>query len=163
MRDRHGITSEFDAKYAFYDLGYNLRPTEITGFLGILQLKYLESNIQKRLSNFLEIESVITSNSDFVPLNHSHIERLSPFAMPFICRSPELKTNYLNRFAKAGIEVRPMIAGNLTKQPFYLKYIGDSYSAELDSTDFIDTCGFYCGNYPELEARDLNLIHSCII
>ena len=36
---------EYQAKYTFYDLGYNLRPTEITGFLGLEQLKYLEENI----------------------------------------------------------------------------------------------------------------------
>jgi CDP-6-deoxy-D-xylo-4-hexulose-3-dehydrase len=43
-RTRHGIKSEFDAKYTFYDLGYNLRPTEITGFLGSLQLTHLDGS-----------------------------------------------------------------------------------------------------------------------
>ena len=33
IRKQHNITSEFDSKYTFYDLGYNLRPTEITCLL----------------------------------------------------------------------------------------------------------------------------------
>ena len=43
-RTTHNINSEFDAKYAFYDLGYNFRPTEITGFLGLYQLQFLKQN-----------------------------------------------------------------------------------------------------------------------
>nr|WP_321500585.1 hypothetical protein [uncultured Dethiosulfovibrio sp.] len=34
IRAQYLVQSELDAKYTFYDLGYNLRPTEITGFLG---------------------------------------------------------------------------------------------------------------------------------
>jgi len=33
-RKTFGIKSEFEAKYTFYDLGFNMRPTEITGFWG---------------------------------------------------------------------------------------------------------------------------------
>src|SRR5258708_4430261 len=36
-RNKYGVNSEFDAKYTFYDLAFNLRPTEITGFLGLYQ------------------------------------------------------------------------------------------------------------------------------
>ena len=41
-RKKHNIRSEFEAKYTFYDLGYNFRPTEITGFLGWYQLQFLQ-------------------------------------------------------------------------------------------------------------------------
>ncbi|WP_371079300.1 DegT/DnrJ/EryC1/StrS family aminotransferase, partial [Salmonella enterica] len=34
-RKKYNIQSEFEAKYTFYDLGFNMRPTEITGFLGL--------------------------------------------------------------------------------------------------------------------------------
>ena len=47
LRDKFDIFTEFESKYAFYDLGFNLRPTEITGFLGLAQLKYLPNNIKK--------------------------------------------------------------------------------------------------------------------
>ena len=47
---------EYQAKYTFYDLGYNLRPTEITGFIGNYQLQFLEDNIKCRQENFLKIE-----------------------------------------------------------------------------------------------------------
>jgi hypothetical protein len=43
-------------------LGFNFRPTEITGFLGLSQLKLLEQNIKIREQNYLLIEK--TSNKD---------------------------------------------------------------------------------------------------
>lgn len=162
IRQQHSIVSEFEAKYAFYDLGFNLRPTEITGFLGRNQLKHLEANIESRLRNYTLIHEALSHNSDFYHLDYRYLDRLSPFAMPFVCKSPDLRRQYLEQFSGAGIEVRPMIAGNITKQPFYQKYCNHVSGESLCNTDIIDTCGFYCGNYPEMNSSDLDLILSAL-
>jgi len=160
IRKKFNIKSEFEAKYTFYDLGYNLRPTEITGFLGLFQLQFLEENIKKREQNYLLLETISKENPDFESLDHSHISRLSSFAYPIICKTPELREKYFSQFSGAGIEIRPMIAGNLQEQPFYSKYVKKLYS--LPGTDFIHNCGFYCGNYPELSETDIDTISSCL-
>jgi len=49
IRTKYNIT-DFYAKYTFYDLAYNLRPTEITGFLGRFQLKYLDEMIKIKIN-----------------------------------------------------------------------------------------------------------------
>ena len=86
LRKQHGINSAFQAKYTFYDLGYNLRPTEITGFLGLEQLKYLPDNIKKRNKNYNLIYSVYNKNDDFIRIDSSHMDFVSSFAFPFICK-----------------------------------------------------------------------------
>lgn len=159
-RKKYDIQSEFQAKYTFYDLGFNMRPTEITGFLGLFQLQYLEDNIKKREQNYLKIESVIKKNDDFILLNHSHISVLSTFAFPFVCKTEDLRNKYLSQFSGAGIEIRPMIAGNMQKQPFYSKYVVQHFN--LPGADFLHSNGFYCGNYPELTEMDLETISSCL-
>lgn len=159
-RKKFDIHSEFDAKYTFYDLGFNLRPTEITGFLGQYQMQFLDNNIKSREANYLRIEQILKLNSDFFILEHKHISTLSTFAFPFVCNTPQLRNEYLARFSGAGIEIRPMIAGNMQRQPFYKKYVKQYY--ELPNTDFIHECGFYCGNYPELNETDLQTISSCL-
>ena len=159
-RTRHGVQSEFDAKYAFYDLGFNMRPTEITGFLGQYQMQFLESNIRQREQNFLRVESAIVTNGDLIALDHGHIDTLSTFAIPVVCRTPELRARYLQRFIDAGIESRPMIAGNIQLQPFYRKYVKQMY--DLPGADFLHHNGFYCGNYPELTDADLDTITGCL-
>jgi CDP-6-deoxy-D-xylo-4-hexulose-3-dehydrase len=160
-RKKYNITTEFEAKYAFYDLGYNLRPTEITGFLGLSQLEHLEENIKKRETLYLKLEKIVSQNDDLIPIDHKHISFLSPFAFPVLCKNTELRSQYLAQFAGAGIEVRPMIAGNIQMQPFYNKYVLQKHS--LPDTDFIHSCGFYCGLYPEMTDYDLQIIISCLI
>ena len=160
-RKKYEISSEFVAKYTFYDLGFNFRPTEITGFLGLTQLKYLDSNIRIRESNYRRIEQIISQNSDLIMLKHDHLKVLSTFAIPVLCKTKELREKYLFQFSGAGIEIRPMIAGNMQRQPFYSKYVGVKY--DLPNSDFIHNCGFYCGNYPELSESDLETISSCLM
>ncbi len=159
-RKKNNIQSEFEAKYTFYELGYNLRPTEITGFLGQFQMQYLESNIRCREQNYLRLEKIMQQNEDLVILQHSHITCLSTFAFPVVCKTPALREHYLSRFAGAGIEIRPMIAGNIQLQPFYKKYVKQLF--DLPHTNFLHTNSFYCGNYPELTETDLETISSCL-
>ncbi len=159
-RKKYNINSEFEAKYTFYDLGFNFRPTEITGFLGQYQLQFLDSNINSRESNYLRLEKIMLQNDDFITLKHDHIKKLSTFAFPIVCKTPELRELYLSRFSGAGIEIRPMIAGNMQRQPFYDKYVTEKY--EMPGTDFLHDNGFYCGNYPELTENDLETISSCL-
>jgi CDP-6-deoxy-D-xylo-4-hexulose-3-dehydrase len=159
-RKKYGVNSEFDAKYTFYDLGYNIRPTEITGFLGRYQLQYLKQNIEIREKNYSTLESYVQDNPDLLKLDRSHISVLSSFAFPVLCKSPQLKNRYMDQFSGAGVEIRPMIAGNVQRQPFYKKYVSHSY--ELPDADFIHECGFYCGNYPELNKIDIETLISCL-
>lgn len=159
-RKRYDIHSEFQAKYTFYDLGFNLRPTEITGFLGQYQMQFLDANIECRERNYLRLEQIMAKNPDLVLLSHDHITTLSTFAIPVVCKTPELRDHYLARFAGAGIEIRPMIAGNIQRQPFYDKYVSEKY--DLPGTDFVHSNGFYCGNYPELSETDLETIAGCL-
>jgi CDP-6-deoxy-D-xylo-4-hexulose-3-dehydrase len=159
-RTKFGIESEFQAKYTFYDLGYNFRPTEITGFLGQYQMQFFEENITKREQNYLRIEKVIKENPDFVYLKHDHIKTLSTFAFPLVCKTPELRKFYLSKFVEAGVEIRPMIAGNMQEQPFYKKYVTELY--DMPGANMMHANGFYCGNYPELLEEDLVVIENLL-
>jgi CDP-6-deoxy-D-xylo-4-hexulose-3-dehydrase len=159
-RQRFNIPNELQAKYTFYDLGFNFRPTEITGFLGTQQMRFLEENILIRERNHLQIEKIVEGNDDLIPIRHDHISRLSPFALPVLCRDERLKEHYLNQFSGAGIEVRPIIAGNIQNQPFYRRYVAERF--DLPGAAFVDRCGFYCGNYPDLTESDIDVICGCL-
>ena len=89
------------------------------------------------------------------------MKKLSPFAFPIVCKNHEFRTRYINQFSGAGIEVRPMIAGNMQNQPFYRKYVDKLY--KLPGADFCHLNTFYCGNYPELTDSDKEIIISCLI
>lgn len=160
LRKAHGITSEFDAKYTFYDIGCNFRPTEITGFLGLEQLKYLKANCDARQKNYLKLALEVRANDELVGLDHSHMSFVSNFAFPVICRNRELRGKYVGQFSGDGVEIRPIIAGNIQKQPFFRKYVKEDFS--LPGADLIHDCGFYFGNYPELNEMDMGMLCNCL-
>jgi len=161
-RKKHNVANEFISKYTFYNLGFNFRPTEITGFLGLSQLKLVDYNIKIRERNHRIFDKAIRNNPDLIPVDYRHINKLSPFGLPVICRTVELRNHYLKRFNEAGIEVRPLIAGNIQKQPFYKKYINEKDTVSLPGADFLHNNSFYCGNYPDLSTNDLKVIVACL-
>jgi len=160
LREKHGVRSEFEAKYTFYDLGFNLRPTEITGFLGLTQLRYLEANCEVRQKNYLALEEEVNNNPDLLPVKRGHLSFVSNFAFPVICKNKDLRRKYIEQFSGDGVEIRPIIAGNMQRQPFYSKYVGQRF--DLSGAEFLHDCGFYFGNYPELTDADLDMLKSCL-
>jgi CDP-4-dehydro-6-deoxyglucose reductase, E1 len=160
LRKHNNVSSELDGKYTFYDLGFNLRPTEITGFLGNLQLGFLSENISLRKRKYDILTAQVRENSDLIEPDSSHMTKLSPFAFPVLCRTPEIREHYISRFSGAGVEIRPLIAGNIQRQPFYKKYVSRDF--DLPGTDQLNDCGFYCGIFPELTTANLETLCSCL-
>lgn len=154
LRTCHRVNS-FLAKYTFYDLAYNGRPTEIHGFLGNTQLQYWDLLVQKREKNFYLFHSWIQKNKDFIPLNVSHMNLVSNFAMPLICKTQTLFKYYIKRFEKAGVEIRPIISGDMNDQPFYKKYTSPTLCPKAQ---FIQKNGFYFANNPEMTNVELKTL-----
>lgn len=157
LRQHHDI-GPFDAPYAFYDLGYNFRPTEITGFLGCNQLAWLPQAIQGRKHVYDELASEVVQNSDLRSLNTVQLSAFSPFAFPVLCWGDRQK--YLNRFQEAGVEVRPIIGGNMTRQPFYRKYARQGY--HLPGADFVHDHGFYFACRDDFTDSEIAVLKGCL-
>ncbi len=151
LRKKNKIDN-FYAKYTFYDLAYGVRSTEINGFIGNIQLKYLPEIIKKRQENFKKFYKATLNNPDFIPMKLDHMNVISNFSMPIICRTKEICEKYKIKFAEIA-EIRPVIAGDITKQPFYKKYQKDSH---CPNATFIHENGFYFPNNPELTKEEVN-------
>lgn len=147
---------DFFAKYTFYDLAFNARPTEINGFLGNIQINYWDEIVSKRENNFNNFNKKIKENDDFLPLSLSNMDLISNFAMPVVCKNHDLFLKYKNKFEVAEVEIRPIIAGDMTKQVFYKKYI--KKNENYPNADFVHKNGFYFPNNPELNKSEVKLL-----
>jgi CDP-6-deoxy-D-xylo-4-hexulose-3-dehydrase len=57
------------------------------------------------------------------------------------------------------VEIRPIVGGDMTKQPFFKKYAKDmNYS--MSNADLIHKQGMYFGNNPDLSKEDFKIIVS---
>ncbi len=151
LRNKYKI-NDFFAKYTFYDLAYNIRPTEIQGFLGSNQLQYLDTMVDKRQENF-KILRQIYQNSDFIPVSWKNMTKISNFAFPIICKTKALAESYRNKCMKAEVEVRPLVGGLMAIQPFYKKYY--KTTGNFKNAIFVNSNGFYFGNHAEMKKKDL--------
>lgn len=156
-RDKHHIMSEFASKFMFYDMAYNLRPTEITGVLGLHQLAHLDECIKTRRINYGHIMSVLSYNSDFMVPSFAHMSQLSPFAVPLVCPDPVTRSKYLRRLEDCGVETRPFVGGNIQRQPFYRKW-ALGFHEHTPGADRLHDCAFYCSCGPHLTEGDIATI-----
>lgn len=158
IRKKHNV-SEFYSSYTFYDLGYNVRPNEINGFVGNSQLPFWDSIVDKRYQNFKILNKALASNPDLIEIRHNHMDIVSSFATPVIVKNDNV-SKYLDKFKKFNVECRPMIAGNMMNQPFYKKYI--KLHQNLPNAEFLQENSFYVANNPELTKDELNILLSSL-
>jgi CDP-4-dehydro-6-deoxyglucose reductase, E1 len=149
----------FYSRYTFYDLGYNLRPTEIAGFLGNYQLGFIEKIVSKRQTNFAYLApKLYQANHLYYPVVSQQMDVFSNFAVPLICRSVELRDTLVKKCADK-VEIRPIVGGDMTQQPFFLKHTtAVSQRFKTTNAHLIHQQGLYFGNNPELTRTELKTL-----
>lgn len=158
IRNKFNVNSTFYSRYTFYDLGYNLRPTEINGFIGNTQVKYLDEIVQKRKENFFKIADALYTKTDrYYPIRYDHIDFLSNFAVPVICKSQKIRDELVER-CKNKVEIRPIVGGDMLEQPFFSKYMSKFANDTNTNARLVHKQGLYFGNNPELTQKELQEI-----
>lgn len=157
IRNRYKVNSTFYSRYTFYDLGYNLRPTEINAFIGNTQLPYLKEIIKKRNENFMRMALPIYAKTEkYYPIRYDHIDYLSNFAIPVVCKNQKIRDE-LVAACEGKIEIRPIVGGDMTRQPFFSKYM-KKIAFENPNARLVHEQGLYFGNNPELTEKEIKQI-----
>jgi CDP-6-deoxy-D-xylo-4-hexulose-3-dehydrase len=135
---------EIDKQFLFITDGYNLRNHEICAVLGSSQLKRLDEMIDIRSRNFALFTEIIDKYPNLF-YNIKNDWRASNFCFPFICKSKEIAKRMREVFDAEGIEHRPVVSGNLLKQPFLKEYSLDTKKKNTN-IDIVHNQGVYIGN-----------------
>lgn len=140
--DYRAAYPESDPRFLFVRSGLNFRATELQGFLGLRQLKSLDGRINHRNRNLLRLLSRLPRY-----LQHCYrTDGVSSFALPLIARN-EVDARHVRAVTDAlNIERRPLVAGNLLKQPFLANERVTVYGDATPSADHLHACGLYVGN-----------------
>ena len=153
LRNEWNVDS-FNQLYTFYYPGFNLRSTDLQAFLGIRQLERADTVVDAREVNFKRYVEGL-SNSIWRP-SVSSDDFISNFCYPIICENKaEMKQELTNN----GIETRPLIAGSMAKQPFYIKRYGE---ATLPNSEIVHNGGLYLPNNPSLKGEEIDFIISVV-
>jgi CDP-4-dehydro-6-deoxyglucose reductase, E1 len=155
LREQHRIDN-FYAQYTFYDLAYNVRPTEIQGFLGAMQIDYAPNIIAARSNVFAFFQDIIAKkNKTYYSIYTENMSVVSNFAFPIVCIDNNDAIMLKNKFIESGVEIRPIIAGDITQQPFFKKYVPHQ---QCFNANIVHQNGFYFANNPEITMEEMNYI-----
>ena len=132
---------EIDFNFLFLTDGMNFRSTELNAVLGLQQLARLDGFIRIRNRNYRQFLQMCRRHADQLVV--LEVPGASSFALPFLFRNQKLKQQFQEVIRRAGIESRPLIGGNLLRQPFLRAYY---QPRQFPNADFLHTNAFYIGN-----------------
>tara|TARA_B100001123_G_C15271465_1_gene1010481 strand:+ start:605 stop:1807 length:1203 start_codon:yes stop_codon:yes gene_type:complete len=116
--DLNGI--DYDAKFVFETVGYNLEGNELGASFGLVQLKKLQNNIQIRQENFKRQVEFFAKYPDFfetpIETNGSSTAWL---ALPILINSssPFSRKEFQIFLEERNIQTRVVFTGNILRQP----------------------------------------------
>lgn len=136
----------FEESFKFVLPGYNVRPLEMSGAIGIEQLKKLPGFIQNRRDNARYFQDLFKNHPDFII--QKEIGESSWFGFSLIIRpeSSLKREDVIKLLMKNGVDVRPIVTGNFAKNEV-LKFFDYEISGNLDNADVLDRNGFFVGNH----------------
>lgn len=109
-----------DHKYVFSEMGYNVKPLDLQGAIGCVQLEKLYE-IELRRKNSKEIISKIFLNNIPNIRIPKVLAKAEPcwFGTPFICETEGLKAKLVQYLEDNKIQTRNYFAGNILLHPGY--------------------------------------------
>lgn len=120
-----GYDGIVDHKYVFSQMGYNLKPLDMLGGIGSVQLAKFEEIHKIRRSNKEKIGEIVSSITGVRVVGENKRSETSWFGVPIICDSKELKESLVFFLEKNKIQTRNYFAGNILLHPGY-KHLDDA-------------------------------------
>jgi len=152
--------TEYDRRYTYINIGYNLKATEPQAAIGLIQLKKCKEFNKIRERNFELLYQGLKEFEDIFILPRS-LPLAEPiwFAFPITIRKEvNIERKKIITFLEENkIETRPLFAGNILKQPGYssIKY---RISGSLENSDIIMKNAFFIGLHQGLTEEMINYI-----
>lgn len=147
----------FYESYNFIVPGYNLRPLEMEGAIGLVQLKKIDSMIENRRKNAMYFQTKISSFKNV--RIQKEIGKSSWFGFSLILEN-ELagkRDEIVKYLMENEIEVRPIVAGNFTRNSV-IKFMNYEIPYALDNADELHDNGFFVGNHSSNNNEEIDYL-----
>lgn len=135
----------FEESFRFVLPGYNVRPVEMSGAIGIEQLKKLPSFLKQRRENAKLFVELFKDHPDYII--QKDIDNSSWFGFSMIIRpeSTMKRKDVISKLEKNNIDSRPIVTGNFTRNEV-MKYFDYEIFDDLKNADYLHEKGFFVGN-----------------
>jgi CDP-6-deoxy-D-xylo-4-hexulose-3-dehydrase len=143
-----GVKSDdaFVESFKFILPGYNVRPLEMSGAIGIAQVKKLPEMVAERRANARTFLDIVSRYPYLRP--QKEIGESSWFGFSIIIEkdAPYDRARLVQEFNARSIDVRPIVAGNFAKNEV-LRWFDHEIHGSLENAEEIDHAGLFIGNH----------------
>ena len=155
----------FDHKYIYDEIGYNLKPIELQGSIGLEQLNKLEKIHSLRKKNYDRLYKIFKPYEDcfILPVAREKSEP-SWFAFPLTIKdgAPFQRFDICDFFENNKIQTRTYFGGNLGLQPAYKDVIDLKTSLLFKNATKATTDTFFLGTSPVITDEQLDYIEDVV-
>lgn len=149
-----------DHKYVFKEMGYNLKPLDLQGAIGIAQLEKFDEIDKRRKKSRETINQIFLDNLEDVssPITLPKSD-VCWFGTPFICENKELKNKIVNHLEQSKIQTRNYFAGNILLHDGY-SFL-DDYRNYPEANKVLDKV-FFVGAAPHYTEKVFDYIEEVV-
>jgi CDP-6-deoxy-D-xylo-4-hexulose-3-dehydrase len=148
-----------DHKYVFSTMGYNLKPLDLQGAVGLVQLEKFEEIHQIRRSNKEKIQKIIEKIPGTRVVNEREGAETSWFGVPIVCDDKDLKRSLVAHLENNKIQTRNYFAGNVLLHPGY-SHLDDS--SKYPKANQVLNKVFFLGCSPTINQNMIDYIETVV-
>lgn len=149
-----------DHKYVFSEMGFNVKPLDLQGAIGVVQLTKLQDIETRRRISKKTITDIFLKHIPHVRAPQV-LEHSDPcwFGTPFICEKPGLKAKLVEYLEANKIQTRNYFAGNILLHPGYAFL--DDFKKYPEANKVLDNV-FFIGAAPHYSEEIFTYIEDVI-
>jgi len=149
----------FEESFKFVLPGYNVRPLEMSGAIGIEQLKKLPSFINERRANGAYFQELFADHPYLRIQKETGSSSWFGFSLVIKEDVGIERKQIVSKLMDNGIECRPIVTGNFAKNEV-INYFDYEISGSLKNAEYLDKNGFFVGNHQvDIKKMILTLKH----
>ena len=152
----------FTDLFRFVLPGYNLRPLELEGAVGLEQLKKLDSIVSGRRENYKKFARLMEEFPEI--RTQQETGESSWFGFSLILRETLIghRAELVESLESHGIATRPIVAGNFTRNPV-MKHLKHVPFDKMPNADFIHENGLFIGNHHYEMNTEFEVLRSALV
>jgi CDP-6-deoxy-D-xylo-4-hexulose-3-dehydrase len=135
----------FEESFRFVLPGYNVRPVEMSGAIGIEQLKKLPLFLKQRRENAKLFMELFKDNPNFIIQKDTDNSSWFGFSLIIKPDSDLDRKEVVKKLQDSNIDCRPIVTGNFTKNEV-MKFFVYKIHNNLKNADYLHDNGFFIGN-----------------